>query len=246
MRTPSTRGGWMLLGAGVAAAVAYSGFILAAVSPGDPDLTTVVSSLEAGDGSLARALRALDVVAAVLSLVLVPFVHWALPRGPWRAVAVWSFAIFAVAGIPAGVIALPCAEGETGCGAGGGDDLQTLLHNGLSILSTCALIASAAATALAVRREGPRWLARAGWLTVAVQVVTGGIVGAGRTHGARGAGRDQPAARDPRDLSLDRLPERLRRDRRGPERSAPARTARIAPRSLRARLPGPARTSRAA
>jgi hypothetical protein len=180
--------GWMLIAVGVAAAVAYSGFILAAVNPGDPDLTTVVSSLEAGDGSLARTLRALDVAAGVLTLVLVPFVHWALPRGPWRRVAVWSFATFAVAGIPAGLIALPCAEGDAGCAAGGGDDVQTLLHDGLSIVSTCALIASAAATALAVRREGPRWLARAGWVTAAVQVVTGGLLGVGELTGPEALG----------------------------------------------------------
>lgn len=111
MRT-LTRGGWLLIAVGAAAALAYSGFLLRTFpAGGGVDVTTVVSTLEAEDEPQAGTLRALDIVSAVLTLVLVPFVRRALPSSRWSAATVWSLAVFAVAGIPAGAVPLPCAEG---------------------------------------------------------------------------------------------------------------------------------------
>jgi len=165
---------------GVVAGVAYSGFLVYVAFPSEGvDATTVVSTLEAEGAPYGALLRGLDALSAILTLVLVPYLWWALPGGVWRQVAVWSAAVFAAFGIPAGLIALPCAEGEPACPDGGADELQSFAHDATSIVSTTALIAAAGATALAVRREGPRWLVRAGWLTVAVQVATGLVVGIG-------------------------------------------------------------------
>jgi hypothetical protein len=163
------------------AAVTYSGFLVYIAFParGLDGLTTVVSDLEAEGAPHGELLRALDAVSAVLTLVLVPYLWWALPAGAWRRVAVWSTAAFAIAGLPAGLIPLPCAERTPSCPAGTADEVQALAHDALSIVSTTALIVGAGATALAVRRRGPRWLAWAGWLTVAVQIGTGLVYAAG-------------------------------------------------------------------
>jgi hypothetical protein len=171
------------------AALAYAGFLLHLFpSPGDVDVTTLVSELES-DGELGATLRALDVTSAVLTLPLVPFIARALPRGPWRPVAVWSLAVFALAGIPAGAIRLPpCADENPADCARTADQVQGFLHDGLSIVSTVAIIACAAACAMAVRGTGPRWLARAGWITVAVQVVTGAVLGVAEVRGPEALG----------------------------------------------------------
>jgi hypothetical protein len=185
VETLRARRGWVLVAIGAAAALAYSGFLVYVAFPaeGADDLTAGVSGLEAEGAPYGELLRALDAVSAVLTLVLVPFLWRALPSGPWRAVAVWSTAVFAAAGIPAGLVPLPCGE-DAGCPATADGGLQAAAHDALSIISTTALILSAAATALAVRRPGPRWLVRAGWLTVAVQVVTGLVFAAGHLSGA--------------------------------------------------------------
>ena len=85
----------------------------------------------------------LHALSAILTLVLVPYLWWALPGGVWRQVAVWSTAVFAAFGIPAGLIALPCAEGEPACPDGGAEELQSFAHDATSIVSTTALIAAA-------------------------------------------------------------------------------------------------------
>jgi hypothetical protein len=140
-----------------------------------------VSDLEAQGAPHGALLRSLDAMSALLTLLLVPFLWRALPPGVWRRVAVWSLAAFGVFGVPAGLIPLPCAEGAPGC-SGDPTGLQSVAHDATSIASTVGLIASAGATALAVRRTGPRWLCWAGWITVAVQVVSGLLVGAGEVR----------------------------------------------------------------
>ena len=170
----------MLILIGVLAGLTYCGFLVYAAFPADGyGATTVVSDMEAEGAPYSALLRTLDAVSAVLTLLLAPYLWWALPRGIWRQVAVWSLVAFGVFGIPAGVVPLSCAEGSTGCPNGTADGLQSLAHDAASIISTGALIASAGATALAVRRTGPRWLVWAGWVTVAIQVVSGLLVGAG-------------------------------------------------------------------
>jgi Protein of unknown function (DUF998) len=171
---------WVPAAIGVVAGVTYSGFLVYVAFPSEGiDATTVVSTLEAEGAPYGALLRGLDALSAILTLVLVPYLWWALPGGVWRQVAVWSTAVFAAFGIPAGLIALPCAEGEPACPGGGADELRSFAHDATSIVSTTALIVAAGATALAVRRDGPRWLVRAGWLTVAVQVATGLVFGIG-------------------------------------------------------------------
>jgi hypothetical protein len=162
------------------AAVAYSGFLVYLAFPADGyGPTAVVSDLEAEGAPHGALLRILDAASGALTLILVPYLWWALPRGLWRRVAVWSTLVFAVVGIPAGLVALPCDEDAPTCAQSTSDQIQGMAHDVASIVSTTALIAAAGATALAVRREGPRWLEWAGWGTVTIQVATGLIFGAG-------------------------------------------------------------------
>jgi hypothetical protein len=162
------------------AAVAYSGFLVYLAFPADGyGPTAVVSDLEAEGAPHGALLRILDAASGALTLILVSYLWWALPRGLWRRVAVWSTLVFAVVGIPAGLVALPCDEDAPGCSVSTSDQIQGMAHDVASIVSTTALIAAAGATALAVRREGPRWLGWAGWGTVTIQVATGLVFGAG-------------------------------------------------------------------
>ncbi len=175
----------MLAVIGVVAGVAYSGFLIyiAFPSEGIDGATALVSDLEAEGAPYGPLLRALDVVSALLTLVLVPYLWWGFPRGAWAKVSIWSTVVFAVAGIPAGLVPLPCGEDAPGCPAGTAEEVQALAHDVPTIVSTTALIVGAGAAALAVRRSGPRWLVWAGWLTVAVQVVTGLVFAAGELAG---------------------------------------------------------------
>lgn len=171
--TRLTLQGWLLVIVGIVAGIAYSGFLLDLVLPnGEVDVSVVVSSLEA-DGPHADVLRTLDVVSGVATLVLAPYVWWALPAGLWRHLAVWSLVAFALGGALAGIIPLPCGADTPDCPAGTAQETQQLVHDGLSVLSTVAFFASAAATALAARRRGPRWVVLAGWASVAVGALTG-------------------------------------------------------------------------
>ena len=170
----------MLVVIGVVAAVAYSGFLVYLAFPADGyGPTAIVSDLEAEGAPHGAVLRILDAASGALTLILVPYLWWALPRGLWRPVAVWSTLVFAVFGIPAGLVALPCDEDAPACAQSTADQIQGTAHDVVSIVSTTALIAAAGATALAVRREGPRWLECAGCVTVTIQVATGLIFGAG-------------------------------------------------------------------
>lgn len=164
----------MLIVIAVVAGVAYSGFLVYYAFPVEGvDAVTVVSDLEAEGAAHGVALRSLDVVSALLTLVLVPYLWWGLPRGVWRHVAVWGTLVFVVFGVPAGLVPLPCGEDVPRCPAGTAEEVQAMAHNATSIISTTALIFGAGAAALAVRRQGPRWLKWAGWLTVGVQVASG-------------------------------------------------------------------------
>jgi hypothetical protein len=168
---------------GALAGLAYCGFLVYVAFPADGyGATTVVSDLEAEGAPHGALLRSLDAVSALVTLLLAPFLWRALPEGGWRQVAVWSMVAFAVLGIPAGLVPLQCPGGTAGCPAGSADDLQSFAHDATSIASTTALVVSAGATALAVRRTGPRWLAWAGWVTLVVQVVSGLLVGAGELY----------------------------------------------------------------
>jgi hypothetical protein len=172
-----------LVAVGIVAGIAYSGFLLDLVLPaGDPDVSVVVSSLEV-EGPFGGILRTLDVVSGVLTLALVPYVWWALPRGRLRHVAVWSLAAFAVGGAMTGIIHLPCGSDAPGCPSGTAQELQALAHDGLSIVSTVAFFVSAGATALAVRRTGPRWLVAAGWASVIAGALTGVVFTAAQALG---------------------------------------------------------------
>ena len=53
----------------------------------------------------------------------------------------------------------------------------------LSIVSTAAFFVSAAATAIAVRASGPRWLGVAGWASVAAGAATGVVFTAAEALG---------------------------------------------------------------
>ena len=80
---------------------------------------------------------------------------------------------FGVAGGLSGVVPLPCAEGSPGCADDASGSLQAAVHDGLTIVSTVAIMACMVAVALAVRGTGPRWLAWAGWLSFGFAAVTG-------------------------------------------------------------------------
>ena len=173
MDTSRKRRGVALIVVAVVAGLAYSAFLVNVWTPsGGTDVTTVVSSLEVS-GPHAGLLRAADVVSGILVLILVPYLHRALPPGPWRPVAVWSTVVFAVAGGLSGVVPLPCAEGSPGCADDASGSLQAAVHDGLTIVSTVAILACMVAVALAVRGTGPRWLAWAGWLSFGFAAVTG-------------------------------------------------------------------------
>ena len=71
------------------------------------------------------------------------------------------------------MVPLPCAEGSPGCADDATGNLQAAVHDGLTIVSTVAILACMVAVALAVRGTGPRWLAWAGWLSFGFAAVTG-------------------------------------------------------------------------
>ena len=155
MDTSRKRRGVALIVVAVVAGLAYSAFLVDVVTPsGGTDVTTVVSSLEVS-GPHAGLLRAADVVSGILVLILVPYLHRALPPGPWRPIAVWS------------------TEGSPGCADDASGSLQAAVHDGLTIVSTVAILACMVAVALAVRGTGPRWLAWAGWLSFGFAAITG-------------------------------------------------------------------------
>ncbi|MGE0027856.1 MAG: DUF998 domain-containing protein [Thermoleophilia bacterium] len=159
--------------AGVLAAVAYAGFLFDLFDDaGGLDLS-VVSSLETSGEPEAGLLRTLDVVSGLLTLALVPFLAAALPPGRWRAVTAWSLVVFAAGGILAALVPLPCADGTPGCPAGAGERAQAAVHDAATVVSTLAVLLSAAAVVMALRRTGPAWMTWAALLVVAVGVTTG-------------------------------------------------------------------------
>jgi hypothetical protein len=159
--------------AGILAGIAYAGFLFDLFDDsGDLDLG-VVSSLEVSGQPEAGLLRALDVACAVLTLVLVPFLAAALPAGRWRAAALWSLVVFAVAGVISTVVTLPCADETASCPSGAGQHAQAAAHDAATVISTAALYVSAAAVGMALRRTGPAWVVRAAVAVVAVGVTCG-------------------------------------------------------------------------
>lgn len=136
-------------------------------------VTSIISEMEAEGAPHGLTLRILDAVSAVLTLVLVPWLWWAFPADVFGRIAVWGVGVFGVFGIPAGLVPLPCHAAEQDCRLTAAEEVQSNIHDGTSIISTTALIIGAAAAAWALRRTGPRWMVRAGWVTVAVQILTG-------------------------------------------------------------------------
>ncbi len=169
MSEPNKTAQAALIATGVIAAFLYSNFILDWLISRD-HFNTVVSDLEVSGAANATLLRVTDVVCAVLVLVLLPLVRRGLPPGPWREVAIWSTAAFAILAAVAAFVPLPCGEGES-C-PGTTEQFKTLVHDGSSIASDTLLFVGAGAIGIALWHTGPRWFFRAAWL----EVVVGGIV----------------------------------------------------------------------
>jgi hypothetical protein len=164
---------WALVLVGALAAIAYSGFVFDLTDASGAIDLTVVSSLEAPGQPRAHLLRTLDVACGLLTLILVPYLRAALPRGVWRSVAVWSLVAFALGGIVSGIVPLPCPEGTPGCPAGAGEETQIAVHDAASIVSTAGLYLSAGAVLMALRRTGPRWILAAALSAVVFGVAYG-------------------------------------------------------------------------
>jgi hypothetical protein len=152
------------------AALFSSNFLLDVAFAQDTDWTSVVSVLEVSEGHPRALLRTTDILCGVLVIVLVPFVHAALPRGAWQRWVAGALVVYALAGAGAALVPLPCAVREM-C-ATPTDDLQRLAHDGFSVVAQAALFVSVVAAALATRSHGPRWLHLGAWAVF----VTGGVV----------------------------------------------------------------------
>ncbi len=129
--------------------------------------------MEAEGAPYGLTLRILDAVSAVVTLVLVPYLWCAFPANVFGRIAVWGVIVFGVFGVPAGLVPLPCHAAAQDCTLTTAEEVQSNIHDGTSIISTTALIVGAAAAAWALRAIGPRWMVWAGWITVAVQILTG-------------------------------------------------------------------------
>ncbi|KAA1423890.1 DUF998 domain-containing protein [Mumia zhuanghuii] len=162
--------GVLLVATGVVAGFLYSNFLLDVMVSQDHDWFAVVSELEVPGSPTAGLLRVTDVVCAVLVLALLPWVRAALPASRWRTAGLWLTAVFALGGIVAAIVPLPCRTDEVCTTAA--DQWQRWVHDGSSIVSAAALFLGAVAVALAAD-ERQRWVRRAGWLTFWI----GGVVG---------------------------------------------------------------------
>ena len=159
---------------GAVAAFLYSNFLLDAIFSPDHDWLAVVSDLEVPGEPTATLLRVTDVVCAVLTVSLLPWVWRALPADGWRRPAVWLTVVFAAGGILAALVPLPCAAPEVCTSAA--DEMQRWWHDGFSVVSATALFLGAGCVALDTRRHGPAWMHRAARLTFWVGGVVGTIV----------------------------------------------------------------------
>jgi Protein of unknown function (DUF998) len=161
---------------GVAAGLAYSGWVVdLAVAP-EHDWHAVVSTLQVTGAGTATLLRLLDVVCGLLTLALVPAMSAALPgpapRGPLlRRVAIGSTVAFAAGCIGAAVVPLPPCAVDARC-RGVGPVAQQLVHDAFSIGSLAGVLVGAAAVGVITRHEERRWLSGAAWVTV---VLGGGV-----------------------------------------------------------------------
>ena len=164
----------VLLVVGTVAAFLYSNFLLDAVFSPDHDWLAVVSDLEVPGEPTATLLRVTDVVCAVLTVSLLPWVWQALPGrrvAPPSGVAdrgVRSGSVLAA------LVPLPCAAPEVCTGAA--DEMQRWWHDGFSVVSATALFLGAGCVALDTRRHGPAWMHRAAQLTFWVGGVVGTVV----------------------------------------------------------------------
>lgn len=156
---------------GVLAGVLYSNFLLDALLSRRHDWFAVVSELEMPGYPTATLLRTTDVVCSLLVIGL------ALVLGTGRRVrggerlAAAAMVVFALGGIVAALVPLPCRPG-TACPAPR-QVLQDGVHDTASLVSQVAIFVSAGAIALALRKDGPRWLVWHGHATFWV----GGLVG---------------------------------------------------------------------
>lgn len=162
----------VLLTTGVLAGVLYSNFLLDALLSRRHDWFAVVSELEMPGYPTATLLRTTDVVCSLL-VIGIAVVLWTARRvrGAERLAAA-SMVVFALGGIVAALVPLPCRPGASSCPAPR-QVLQDGVHDTASLVSQVAIFVSAGAIALALRREGPRWLVRHGHATFWV----GGIAG---------------------------------------------------------------------
>jgi hypothetical protein len=151
---------------GAAAAVLYSNFLFSTALPGDKAWKPVVSEMEVPGTRHALALRVSDVLCAALVLVLLPFLHRALPAGRKRAWAIGSTAVFAVGNAIAGIVTLP-GHGDRH------DDVQRWIHNASSVVSAGAVFLGA--LMIALDRDVARWARTAAGLAFWIGGVVGGV-----------------------------------------------------------------------
>ena len=166
-----TRSGWRLITIGAVAAFLYSNFLLDVIFSPTHDWFAVVSELEVPGQPTATLLRVTDVVCAVLTLILLPSVRRALPSAGWRWTAVVMTALFAVGGILAAVVPLPCTSTEICVSAS--EDLERVLHDAFSVLSASTLFLGAGAVAIDTRHQGRRWVR----VTALISFWIGGVLG---------------------------------------------------------------------
>jgi hypothetical protein len=151
----------LLVAVGCVAALLYANFVLDWVLRGFTGMGDVVSELASPGQPNAVLLRVTDVVSSVLVTTLLPWVRAGLPRGPWRAVVVWSTVAFAVGATVAAIVPTPCGPDDP-C-TGPGLQPQLAVHDWSSIASDIALYVGVAAAWIATRRVGPAWFRRTAW-----------------------------------------------------------------------------------
>jgi len=155
-------------------AVFSSNFLLDLVFADTQDWTSVISVLEVSEGHPRVLLRVTDVLCGVLVVLLLPYVHAALPTGPWQSWTMVSTVVYALAGAGAALVTLPCADQQM-CTSPAAD-VQRFVHDGFSIVSQAALFVAVVAVGLATRHRGPRWLRRAAWTVFLLGGVAGTLI----------------------------------------------------------------------
>lgn len=162
----------VLLAAGAVAAFLYANFLLDALLSPDHDWLMVVSRLEVPGEENATLLRVTDVICSAVVILLIVPALWTAPRATSRHRIAGALTIaFAVGGILAAIVPLPCVAGVP-CDSPA-QHLQTLWHDIFSVASASTLFLGAGFVSLETRHDGPVWLHRFALFTFWI----GGIVG---------------------------------------------------------------------